>query len=216
MPNNVTTSGSPSEFDVDVAIAGAGVGGLAAAIALQRAGITADVYEQARELGEAGGSLTLDTPALDVLRDWDLADEFLGLAVHCDGLENRSISGEFLNHFQLPDLTAMGVEVEGRTGIREIFAILRADLQLMLLRQIPAAHVHLRKKLRSAADRGTHAEAVFEDGTTVRARVLIGADGIQSVVRKLFSEVDAQRSDVTICRSLASADQLPADLPNDR
>src|SRR5579863_7450773 len=194
MSANDTTSESP--FDVDVAIIGAGIGGAAAAIALQRAGITADVYEQARELGDAGGGICLDRPTIEEMRDWDLAEEFLEASVYCDGLENRSISGEFLSHFLLPDLTDMGVEVEGRTGTRELYGILRADLQLMLLRQIPAARIHLSKRLRSVVDRGTHAEAVFEDGTTVRARVLVGADGIRSVVRRLFSDVEATRSDV--------------------
>jgi salicylate hydroxylase len=80
----------------------------------------------------------------------------------------------------------------------------------------PKERTHPNKRLKSVVDKGTYAEAVFEDGTVIRPHVLVGADGIRSTVRKLFTDVEAPFANVTICRGLAHASDLPAEWPNDR
>lgn len=60
-----------------IAIAGAGIGGLCAAIALQKNGFKVTVYEQAEKLTQVGAGLTLWENAIRVLRTLGLADQVI-------------------------------------------------------------------------------------------------------------------------------------------
>ena len=63
-------------LDVDIAIIGAGIGGLAAALALQRIGVTAHVYERSKELGPVGGAVIIREPTARLLEAWGVAERF--------------------------------------------------------------------------------------------------------------------------------------------
>lgn len=201
---------------VSIAIVGAGIGGAAAAVFLHRAGFSVDLYDQTPVFAEVGGTITIDSYTTKVLSPLGVADAVLDCVAPCHDIELRTMSGELLNSTRIPDLTDIGVDVANRTGPRELFGIQRSDLHGALLRHFPAARTHPGMRLESVADRGTYAEATFDDGTVIRPRVLIGADGIRSTVRRLFTDVEAAPAGVTICRSLASAEHLPAGWPNDR
>jgi len=201
---------------LSVAVIGAGIGGLAAAVFLHRAGFSVDVYDQAPAFAEVGGSVGIDSHTINALAAWGAADAVLELASQANYLEFRDISGEIRNYFKVPDLEEMGVTGFGRTGERDLYGIQRSDLHSALLSYLPKSRAHVNKRVKHVEDRGDHAIVSFEDGTTISPDVLIGADGIRSTVRRLFTDVVAAPANVTICRSLAPASVLPPEYPNDR
>jgi salicylate hydroxylase len=206
----------PHQRDLSIAIIGAGIGGVAAAVFLHRAGFKVDLYDQAPQFLEVGGSIGIDSHTMNVLRSWDAGDAVLKMAAPCNFLEVREMSGEVRNYFRIPDLEEMGVTGFGRTGSRDLYGIQRSDLHSAILGYFPVEQAHGGMRLKSVTDHGTHASAEFEDGTVITPDVLIGADGIRSTVRRLFTDVEATPANVTICRSLARAEVLPPDYPNDR
>lgn len=202
--------------NISIAIIGAGIGGVAAAVGLDRAGFDVKLYDQAPAFAEVGGTITIDAYTIRVLQAWGIADELMSRVAPCHNIEMRTMAGELVSSGPIPDLTDIGVDVPGRTGPRELFGVQRSDLHGAILRHFPTAQTFPGMRLRSVTDKGTHAEATFDDGTTIKPRILIGADGIRSTVRKVFTDVEATPAGVTICRSLASAEHLPDGWPNDR
>lgn len=206
----------PVPLKVEVAVIGGGIGGLSAAVALHQAGLDVHVFEQAPELGDVGGSLTIDTAAISVLGRWGLADAFLADAPLCNGIEVRTIRGEVVTHFPVPDLGSLGVEDPNRVGSRQVFGFMRSDLIKLLASALPAERLHTGQRLTSVTDSSDGAEARFDNGLTVQADILIGADGVRSMVRRQLSTAESQAANIVICRSMSPADLLPADIPNDR
>ncbi|MCS5735748.1 FAD-dependent oxidoreductase [Herbiconiux daphne] len=199
-----------------VAVIGAGIGGAAAALALNKAGVDVQLYDQAPAFAEVGGTILIDSYTVGVLREMGVAEEVLAVTAPVDEVEMRHMNGEFILKSKIPDVTDLGVDVQGRTGFRELFGIQRSDLHAVLLRHLPDERTHTNKKLVRVLDQGSFVEAEFEDGTIIRPDVLIGADGIRSAVRRLLVDVEAESAGVVICRSLATADVLPDDWANDR
>jgi len=206
----------PHQRDLSIAVIGAGIGGVAAAVFLHRAGFKVDVYDQAPAFLEVGGSIAIDSHTMNVLRSWDAVDAVLKMASPGNYMEVREMSGKLRNYFKIPDLEDMGVTGFGRTGDRDMYGIQRSDLHSTILSYFPTERTHGGMRLKSVTDHGSHASATFEDGTVITPDILIGADGIRSTVRRLFTDVEATPANVTICRSLARADVLPPEYPNDR
>lgn len=157
-----------------VAIIGGGIGGLAAALSLRRAGFEVEVFEQAPELLDIGAAIAVWPNAMRVLQNLGLGEEILkhaGVIEHVQWLEH---DGRLLKHFKLPQTPAPAV------------ALHRADLQHVLQRAIPGQLLHL----------GSHFEgfeqfpqekriaARFADGSLVECELLIGADGLHSRTRE--------------------------------
>ncbi|TDD27971.1 FAD-binding protein [Actinomadura sp. KC06] len=87
-----------------VAIAGAGIGGLAAAMALAREGVRVDIYEQASELREVGVGLHLASNGSRILRGWGLSEPLARVAVRPAALEVRDwTSGRTLTRQDMGD-----------------------------------------------------------------------------------------------------------------
>ncbi|ATW03519.1 NAD(P)/FAD-dependent oxidoreductase [Sphingorhabdus sp. YGSMI21] len=203
--------------NVEVAIIGGGIGGLTTAVALNKAGIDAHIFEQAEQYGEVGGHLTIDTAAIVVLGRWDLDAPFRALACELDGLEIRTLrSGNVLAHFPHPDLGALGVNDSSRAGSRVVHAFLRTDFLKMLTDQIPSRNLHTGHKLTALSGDGEGASARFENGLEVRASIILGADGVRSLARSMFDNSQAAPANWSVLRTLCSADLLPDDMPNDR
>ena len=103
-------------------------------------------------------------------------------------------------------------EGEGKTA----YSVHRADLHNALVSRIPSQKLHLGQRLKSVANFGSFAGAAFEGGAAIRARLLIGADGIRSAVRAHFDSTPLTFMKMTTHRTIAPAAVLPADMPNDR
>jgi salicylate hydroxylase len=166
-----------------VAIVGGGLGGLAAAAFLHQAGMPAVVSEQERELREVGAGIMVPPNAARMLRRLGVLGAFSERAVQLDiGWEfRRWLDGAVLS---AQDLTAKSARLYGE----HTYTVHRADLLDAIKRAVPASAVWLGKRL----DRFSVSEAGvclgFADGERAEADVLIGADGIHSVIRAALTE----------------------------
>ncbi|MER5183710.1 FAD-dependent monooxygenase [Streptomyces sp. NPDC002896] len=166
-----------------IAIIGGGIGGLAAAAFLRRAGLTATVYEQAPALGEVGAGLVVAPNAVRLLRRLGVMERFLRRAVPLDwGWEfRRWADGSVLSVEKLSGVC------EGLYGDRT-YVIHRADLLDTVKAAVPGEWVRLGARC-TAVDAGSDGALLcFADGSRVEADVVIGADGVHSVVRGAVAE----------------------------
>lgn len=166
---------------IDIAIVGAGLGGLAAAACLLGRGCRVRVYEQAERLGEIGAGVQISANASRVLRELGLEPELERSAVQPGAFEFRRFdSGEMLH--RLP-LGAAHREQHGAP----YFQAHRVDLHRMLVeavRRLDEEAIELRSRALRVTESDDAATVEFDGRAPVRARVLVGADGIKSVVRR--------------------------------
>lgn len=165
---------------MDIAIIGAGLGGLTLARVLHVHGIAATVYEAEAD-GHArpqGGMLDIhDFNGQLALRDAGLYEEFLAL-VHPGGQQSRVLDRDGNVLMDNPD--------DG-TGVRP--EVQRGELRRILLESLPSGAVRWGHKLRSAEPLGAGRHRLsFDNGSTATVDLLVGADGAWSKVRALVSE----------------------------
>ena len=159
-----------------VAIVGGGIGGIAAALALQRAGIEAEVYEQASRLGEIGAGLNLSPNALKAFRMLGFEQEAIAAGWQDENQSTRSWR------------TAFPISQQPRRNTTNLYGAAyltmhRADLQNMMLERVKGNTLHTGKACVEAGNTDEGAYAKFVDGDSIEADLIIGADGIRSVVR---------------------------------
>src|SRR5712691_4413209 len=160
-----------------IAVIGAGIGGLSAAIALRRADFVVDVYEQAPELTEVGGGINMGPNAVRILYRLGLGGALDREAVRpISTLQRRWQDGRPL---QRAPLNPRCEELYGAPHL----TVHRADLLSIIASGFPAERVHLGHRLIGLADKGDSVEAWFDNGARITADVLVGADGIHSTVR---------------------------------
>jgi salicylate hydroxylase len=175
-----------------VAIIGGGIGGLTAAIALSRAGIDVSVHEAAAELKEIGAGVALHANAMRVLRAIGVEDGVRKVAGRSEWAVTRNgVTGRVISRTSRGQQAAL-LGIEGAT-------VHRADLLDALAAAVPADVVSLGKRCVSVDAHGEVAVARFADGTCAEADVIIGADGIHSVVRTALFGPDAPRFTGKIC-----------------
>lgn len=164
-----------------IAIIGAGMGGAATALALKNEGIRAEIYEQASAIKEVGAAIVLRPPTMHLFKKWGIYDEIASNSVHSKFMETRAANGDFVQKEVWPLIT------ENPDG-NWADLIHRADLLDTLLAQLPPESIHLNHQCESIIERQNDVEVRFVDGTTVYADLVIAADGVHSVARKLFSD----------------------------
>lgn len=164
-----------------VAVAGAGIGGLAAAAALRRAGFDPQVYEQAPVLSEVGAGLHLAPNGSRLLHRLGLAGRLREVAVRPQTLQVR-----LWDSGRTVAAQPMGAAWEAEFGAPH-YTLHRADLHRILADQVPAGSVHLGLRCTGFAEDADGVRIDFADGTSRRADVLVGADGVHSVVRRALA-----------------------------
>lgn len=162
-------------------IAGGGIGGLAAALAVARAGWAVRLYERAPVFSEVGAGVQLGPNVTRILRDWGLEDELVAVAAFPDRLQVRSAgSGAELG------VLALGARALERYGA-PYATIHRADLH-QLLHQAASrqarVHLNLNRELGDFADDGKSVTLGIGAGPRVEGDLLLGADGVWSRVRQ--------------------------------
>ncbi len=189
-----------------VAVIGAGIGGLTAALSLRRAGFEAEVYEQAPELTQIGGGINMGPNAARILYRLGLGDGLDREGVRPVGSHQRRWQdGRTL---QRASLNPLCEQLYGAPHL----TIHRADLLAVIAAGFPAEHIHLGHRLVGLADCGDGTEAWFENGARIKADVLVGADGIHSAVRAaLFGEEAPRFAGCVAYRGLVPAERV-ADL----
>ena len=160
-----------------VAVVGAGIGGLAAAIALGRAGIEVVVFEAAPQLGEVGAGIQVSPNATRLLHRFGLAAGLASVAVRPEATElRRWQDGRVL--WRQP----LGDTCEARFGA-PYYHLYRPDLLAVLAEAAPRGVVRLGRRCAAVAPRAADVELRFEDGGAATADVVVGADGIHSTLR---------------------------------
>ena len=189
-----------------VAIIGGGIGGLTAAVALARKGLAAEVYEQAPVLEEVGAGVGLWPNALAALAPIGLAGKVAQLAVKLAGQGIKRADGGWL-------LCIPGDVMTQRWGAGFVL-VHRAELQQLLAAELGPSVIHLGARCTGFVDSGQAVTAHFADGRKVQADVLVGADGVHSVVRaQLFGPAALRYRGYTAVRSITPAGSVP--LPRD-
>ena len=188
---------------LSVAIIGAGIGGLTAALCLRRFGVDANVYEQSRTIREVGAGINVTPNATRILHALGLAgvlSEHGVVPSHAH--QRRWEDGRTLSR------TSLGVETERRFGFRQ-YQFHRADLLNILRTAVPADRVHFSHRLASFNDSGQKVDILFENGVRTRADALIGADGIHSTVQRLlFGETRPNFTGCAAYRALVPAGKV--------
>ncbi|WP_343246385.1 FAD-dependent monooxygenase [Streptomyces sp. SID4921] len=183
--------------NLKIAIVGAGYGGAAAAKALSLLGADVDVYEQANQIREAGAGIGLRPSTMNRFREWGIFDAIAKVSSPSDRFEILTPTGGPIMQEEWP--------VAGEQTKTHL--IHRGDFIDALLGVLPEGMVHLGHKLETVQDKGDSAVLTFANGKTVEADLVIGADGIKSVVRKeLFSDKEPVFSGEHAYRAVISMD----------
>ncbi|MGH2468940.1 MAG: FAD-dependent monooxygenase [Chloroflexota bacterium] len=163
---------------LSVAIVGAGIGGLAAAATLLRAGADVQVYEQAGGFARVGAGIQMTPNAMKVLCGLGLEQRLRRTAfAPLSALNREWDSGQVSNELQI------GEVMEAR--YRAPYLLLhRADLHGAVASLVPSELVHLQRKV-VGLDQDSHSATIaFAGAGPARADVVIGADGVHSFVRE--------------------------------
>jgi 6-hydroxynicotinate 3-monooxygenase len=167
---------------LSVAIVGAGIGGLSAAITLRAAGFEVRVYEQAQRFARIGAGIQMLPNSCNVLRRIGVLERLRALAFMPFSHLNRVFdTGEVKRELPMP---------ESMYG-SPFLCMHRADLHAALAEALPSGTVHLGKKLAGLEQRGKRVRLSFEDGSEAEADAAIGADGVHSLVRDIVVGPDA-------------------------
>ena len=196
--------------DGRILIAGAGLGGLTAALALIRRGFRVTVLEQAPALGEVGAGVQIGANGMCVLDHLGLWPALRPLAWQPEGKR--------IYHYRTGEswpLYDLGAESVGRYGFPYCM-FHRADLHAVLAAAVADAQpeaIRLKAKLSGVEQDGARAVALLDGRERVAGTALVGADGIHSVVRRaLFGPDDPQFTGIVAWRGVVPAANVPAQL----
>lgn len=193
-----------------IVVAGAGIGGLTAAVALLQRGFEVQVLEQATELKEVGAGLQLSPNANRALVGLGLGDALRAVASEPNGKEVRLWSTG--QTWKLFDLGARSVEQYGHPYYMIYRPDLLGALADMLHRLAPQA-LCLGWRCDSFGQDAHGVSVSSADGRAAGGDVLIGADGVHSRVRRqLFGGDEATFSGCRAWRGVIPAERLPARL----
>ena len=193
-----------------IVIAGAGIGGLCAALALAKRGFDVAVYEQGIHFGEVGAGLQLSPNAMYVLQALGVADEVKAKAFSpASAVMRHYQTGK--NYFTVP----LGVTAAQKYGA-DYLHIHRADLHYALQHACEKLNVsiHLGQTIQSyqhtSQDIASHNLVIqFKNNESLEADVLIGADGIKSKVQShMLGQIPAQFTGQVAWRGVIEADVL--------
>jgi salicylate hydroxylase len=192
-----------------IMIAGAGLGGLAAASCLMKAGHDVEVHEQAPQLEEVGAGIQISANAMHVLRDLGLEQSITKVGVRPGAYVFRlHDTGEVVQRFSLS-------EEHERSHGAPYTQLHRADFHEILAakaREFKSDVVRLNHRVAGFSETADGVELKFADGSSARGDLLIGADGLKSVVRRqIAGEVPASYTGDAAWRVTVPATRLPPD-----
>lgn len=193
-----------------IGIVGAGIGGLAAAIALHRAGHDVVVFEQSKQFLRVGADINL-TP--NAVRALDGLGVQVGEAVRASAARPTHRISRTWDSGEETSRLEMGDSAERRYGAPQL-TIHRADLLAALADAFPAERVLFAKRAANIAQDGDGVGLRFTDGSNCRVDALIGADGIHSAVRTaMFGQESPRFTGVVAFRAVVPAERVK-DVPN--
>ena len=195
-----------------IGIVGAGIGGLAAANALHQAGHDVVVFEQSRQFLRVGADINL-TP--NAVRALDGLGADIAQAVRASAARPTHRISRTWDTGEETSRLAMGDEAERKYGAPQL-TIHRADLLAALADAFPAERVRFGKRAQSIEARADGGVAIrfTDDSEATQLDVLIGADGIHSVVRNTMFGAESPRfTGVVAFRAVVPTERVK-DVPN--
>jgi 2-polyprenyl-6-methoxyphenol hydroxylase-like FAD-dependent oxidoreductase len=163
-------------------IVGAGIGGLAAGIALRREGWAIRIVERAESARELGFGLLVSPNAVNALRHLGVADAVLRRGWAPTRCEVRRLDGRVLKRVTFPPPDVLG---------GPMIVALRSALHGALLDAIDPATIELGREAVGCAVEDSRARLHLADGETIDADLLVGADGIGSIIRRTLHPAEA-------------------------
>jgi salicylate hydroxylase len=191
-----------NENALKIAVVGAGMGGLTAAIALTRiAGADVTIFEQAKELKEVGAGVQL-TP------NGERALNYLGLF---DDVKKVTAEYDQAGIYRREDGTRIGEQVwTDSSGKYAPLGLHRADFIDLLTSVIPQERILLQHRVKAVRDMTSSVELEFENGSREEFDLVIGADGIHSTVREsMVGSSDPVYSGSVVYRGVVESARLP-------
>jgi 2-polyprenyl-6-methoxyphenol hydroxylase-like FAD-dependent oxidoreductase len=180
-------------------VVGAGIGGLATAIALQRTGREVLVLERSRELVEVGAGISLWPNAVKALRRLGIGDVVEAAGAPAHDAAFRSRRGAQLG-------ASITNQLQGRFGA-PLVLIHRARLQAVMRRAVGADSIRLGAECAAVEQEEAEATVRLVGGGLERGAVVIGADGLHSRVRSaLFADGPPRYAGITAWRGVVPLD----------
>jgi FAD-dependent urate hydroxylase len=162
-----------------IILVGAGIGGLTTHLVCKRAGFAVEHYQRQPRLGPAGAGIVLWPNGVKILLT-------LGLGEQLQAIGHRLECVLTCTHQGAP-LSEMPVgELERKLGA-PVYPVSRTDLQTLLVNAVGPANLHLGAECVRVEQSSSTVTAYFADGRTATGDVLIGADGIHSVIRRVVA-----------------------------
>ena len=193
-----------------ILIAGGGIGGLGAALALAKIGQASIVLEQSPQLGEIGAGIQIGPNAFHAFDAMGVGDQARAKAVYIDSLI-------LMDAIKDERITTIPLDAPFRTRFGNPYAVVhRGELHGVLLKACmdsPLVDLRVSSRVERYAQDGTSVAATLADGNMVTGSALIGADGLWSNIRKQIVGDSAPRvSGHTTYRSVIPTEQMPEDL----
>lgn len=187
-------------------IIGAGIGGLTTALTLKQKAFDVAVYERTAKIKPVGAGIVL---AINAMRIY----ERLGLQKKIEAVSHKislmKITDEQLNPLSIVNHTRFEKKYDAYN-----VAIHRADLQKILAEELGYENINLNKCLISIA-KNDKLTLSFEDQSSIESNILVGADGIKSVVRSVLFKENIIRPALQICWRGVCHMQLPEKYNNE-
>ena len=195
--------------ELPVLVAGGGIGGLAAALALVRQGFAVTVLEQAAEIGEIGAGIQLGPNAFH-------AFDALGVG---DKTRNRSVFTDYMVMHDAIDEYQVGkipTDENFRKRFGNPYAVIhRQDIHTSLLegaQETGKVEFHTSGRVDSIEPGADSVTVTCGNGRTFTGQALIGADGVRSVVRSQYVNDPPRVTGHVVYRSVIDAKEFPENL----
>ena len=197
------------DTSLPVLVAGGGIGGLAAALALVRRGFNVQVFEQAAEIGEIGAGIQLGPNAFHAFDALGVGEKARGRAVYTDYM----VMHDALDEYQVGKIPT-GEAFRQRFG-NPYAVIHRVDVHKSLLEgaeETGRVRFQTSTRIERVEQDADSVNVYDQNGLAYRGQALIGADGVKSAVRQQYVNDPARVTGHVVYRAVVDKADFPEDL----